>query len=282
MDRPNPHTFFISPTTPEEECNITIGLSNTKVCSSDNITMAMFKHAVTVLCYLLSLFINKSFINGEVRDKIKIDKILLFPNVGSSNNINNWQPISILCVSSKLFEKLMLILLLKFINKYNLLFTNQHGFRAPYLTATAKMNFTDNIIKNIDNGSYTVDLFIEICKAFDSLSHEILLNKLYNYGFKGNSLSWLTDYLSHRYQYIHHKMLTSNLYLIKTGVPQGSILGLILFLIYINDLPNSAPLAKFCLCADDTAIIISHNSIVQFLNNCSHAFKYISYFKYIS
>jgi retron-type reverse transcriptase len=238
--------------------------------------MAMLKYAILALCNPLALIINKSFTNGIVPDKLKIAKILLFPKTGSTDDLNNWRPISILSVFSKIFEKLMLIRMLKFIYKHNLLFASQHGFRTSHSTNTAIIEVVDNITKCIDNSSHVAGFFIDICKAFDSLSHKILLNKLYHYGFRGISLDWFSNYLSHRYQYIQHDNLSSNFCFIETGVPQGSILGPILFLIYINDLPNCAPFAKFCLYADDTTIIVSHKTRLDFICLCSNLLDNIS------
>ena len=141
-----------------------------------------------------------------------------------------------------------------FLRHINILFDNQFGFRKNNLTTHALIQITELIKKSIDKGKYGCGIFIDLRKAFDTVNHEILLTKLEHYSIRGNMLDWFRSYLSKRKQYISINGQSSQLLDITCGVPQGSVLGPLLFLIYINDLPNVSEVLNFYLFADDTNI----------------------------
>jgi hypothetical protein len=122
------------------------------------------------------------------------------------------------------------------------------------------INIQDKITQAIDKNEYSVGIFLDLSKAFDTVDHNILIKKLENYGVRGIPLSWFKDYLTHRQQQVKCNGTTSKFKLIKFGVPQGSILGPLLFLIYINDLPNTSSILHFVLFADDSNVFFSHKS----------------------
>ena len=136
----------------------------------------------------------------------------------------------------------------------NLLCNEQFGFRSGYSTELAALHLVDNMINEIDNGKTPINIYIDLSKAFDTLNHDILIHKLNYYGVKGSELKLFDNYLSNRKQYTEVNGYKSNTQMIQTGVPQGSILGPLLFLLYINDLPRSSNNFKMIMYADDTTL----------------------------
>ena len=139
-----------------------------------------------------------------------------------------------------------------FLNKHNILCKNQYGFREGYSTSMALVDLTNKIIDAFERNEYTIGIFIDLSKAFDTINHKILLSKLYHYGFRGVPHDWFTDYLNNRQQCTKYESSMSEFNNIVCGVPQGSLLGPLLFLIYINDIYKSTPELSFVLYADDT------------------------------
>ena len=150
--------------------------------------------------------------------------------------------------------------LLRFLNNQNILSDNRYGFRKHHSTASAYALtcLFDKISSAIDNKECTVGIFIDLSKAFDTVDHNILISKLEHYGVRGTSLGGFERYLSNRQQYVEFNGVSSESCEIKCGVPQGSILGPLLFLLYINDLCNVSKVVDFILFADDTNIFFSH------------------------
>ena len=147
--------------------------------------------------------------------------------------------------------------LLAFIHKHNLLTPNQFGFQVNKSTELAVNEITNNIIRSFENKETAFCIFLDFAKAFDTVKHDILLSKLEYYGIRGTPLMWFKSYLQNRQQYTDIDGTLSDIDYIKFGVPQGSILGPLLFLIYINDIVHSSDILKFFLFADDTTIYYS-------------------------
>ena len=171
----------------------------------------------------------------------------------------NYRPISVLPVFSKFLERIVYNRLINFLNKYDILSRNQYGFRKNYSTAHALIQLYDKISNALNNKRVTLGLFIDPSKAFDTVNHEILLDKLEYYGVRGIALQWFESYLlSCRKQFVQYNGYNSSSLDITCGVPQGSILGPLLFLVYINDLGNVSKVLELILFADDTNIFYSH------------------------
>ena len=182
---------------------------------------------------------------------------------GTTCNLNNYRPISLLSIFDKIMEKLMHKRLYEFLQEHNILFQNQFGFRKNNSTTFALLQITEKIKETIDNKKYGCGIFIDLSKAFDTVNHVILLKKLEHYGIKGVALDWCNSYLSNRKQYVYLNGESSQLENITCGVPQGSALGPLLFLIYINDLPSISEVLQFYLFADDTNIYYKDESIIN-------------------
>ena len=161
----------------------------------------------------------------------------------------NYRPVSLLCVLSKVFEKVMYDRIITFLENFKILNENQFGFRKNKYTYMALITLVEKITQALEEGDYVVGIFLDFSKAFDTVDHEILLGKLEHYGIRGCALSWFKSYLSNRQQFVTYNECKSEKQYIRCGVPQGSILGPLFFLIYFNDLcstcVNTMPLL-FC------------------------------------
>jgi hypothetical protein len=140
---------------------------------------------------------------------------------------------------------------------------NQYGFRKGHSTINAVSKFTYDTLHALDSGNYNLSVFLDLSKAFDTINHSLLCKKLSHYGIRGVALGWFRSYLTERKQYVSYKGTDSKLYPIICGVPQGSVLGPLLFIIYSNDLPGSLRCTTCILFADDTTIYVSGKNITE-------------------
>ena len=151
--------------------------------------------------------------------------------------------------------------LIAFIDKNKILSKHQYGFRQNRSTEHAIIDFVDKITKAIDQGKFSVGIFLDLSKAFDTINHKILIRKLDHYGVRGVAKKWLENYLSSRKQLVKYNRVKSEEMTITTGVPQGSVLGPLLFLLYINDIQYCSELVSIILFADDTNILYSDSCL---------------------
>ena len=224
---------------------------------------------ITPLCHI----INMSFLTGIFPDKLKIAKVIPIHKGGSSQDVNNFRPISLLSIFDKIMEKLMHKRLYAFLEHHDILFENQFGFRKNNSTAYALLQITERIKESIDNGKFGCAIFIDLRKAFDTVNHDILISKLEHYGIRGELLNWFHSYLNNRKQYVFFNGESSELRNMNCGVPQGSVLGPLLFLIYINDLPNVSKILNFYLFADDTNIYYESADLQKLENKINKELK---------
>ena len=187
------------------------------------------------------------------------DKLLSTQRVkrGDTALLNNYRPISLLPTISKVFERVIYSQLYAYFNDNNLMSEQQYGFRAQHSTELASVKLVDHIIKQMDNRYETktpVAIFCDLSKAFDCLNFDIFLSKLEYYGVDGTPLALIKSYLSNRYQYVQFENCKSDLLEVKTGIPQGSILGSLFFSVLINDIVKSSSKLSFLMYADDTTI----------------------------
>ena len=153
---------------------------------------------------------------------------------------------------------------------------SQYGFRSKHSTSHALLDFIDKVSKAIDDSKHTLGIFLDLSKAFDTIDHDILLYKLSYYGIRGTSLQWFRSYLSNRSQYVSINGINSNSRNLSYGVPQGSILGPLLFLIYINDFTKSSEELSFILFADDSNIFCSHSNLNYLVNKVNIELKSVA------
>ena len=236
-------------------------LKTSKGSGNDGIASYFLKIALPVISESLCDIFNLSTATGCFPDSWKIARVAPIFKSGQPDDRSNYRPISVLPVLARVFEKLIYNQLYDYLDKNKHLFLNQSGFRALHSTVTCLLNNTDDWYVNMDGGKYTANIFIDLKKAFDTVDHDILLAKLRKYGVDNLEFAWFSSYLTNRKQYCKVNGVSSKTEDIKCGVPQGSCLGPLLFLIYINDLPFSLKKGKVTMYADDTSIYYSSRNM---------------------
>ena len=258
----NQFNFLVTNISNEEVLNIIKNLEG-KSTGPQSIPIKLLKLIPDLILVPLCKVISMPFSSGKFPDPLKICKTIPIHKGGSTILLNNYRPISLLSIFDKIIEKLMHKRLYNFLNEHSILFSNQFGFRKNNSTSTALIQITEKIKESIDKSKYGCGIFIDLRKAFDTVNHSILLSKMEHYGARDTALEWFKSYLSNRKQYVYSNGESSQLKDITCGVPQGSVLGPLLFLIYINDLPNISKLLQFLLFADDTNIYYEAESSEQ-------------------
>ena len=252
------NSMFCSPVIPEEIVRIINNFPNNKAPGRDNISSKMLKEICdTVVCPLTYIF-NLSFETGIVPNLLKVAKVIPIYKKGEKHLPGNYRPISLLSIYDKILEKLMYRRLSDFLEKNKILYAYQFGFRKNYSTTQAVMEVLDNIYQHWDNHEVTMGIYLDLQKAFDTVNHSILLQKLDIYGIRGTVLKWFRSYLNNRKQCTVLSDFESELEPVSCGVPQGSVLGPLLFLIYVNDIQYAISGANVKLFADDTNLFL-HN-----------------------
>ena len=199
---------------------------------------------------------------GVFPSVLKTAKVVPVFKKDSKLNYSNYRPISLLSNIEKMLEKLMYKRLYAFLDYNNIIYDLQFGFRQQYSTSHALINITENIRKALEDGNIGCGVFVDLQKAFDTVDHQILLAKLNHYGIRGVSNDWFKSYLSIHNQYVSINGYESGVAAINCSVPQGSVLGPLLFLLYINDLNQAIKFCKVRHFADDTNLLCLSNSML--------------------
>lgn len=265
MGERNPSTIFLSAVDEEEIRRIVRQYKNKTSTDCNDIDMSTVKTVIEGVVKPLTHICNLSFQKGTFPDKMKTAKVIPLFKTGDRHHFTNYRPVSLLPQFSKILEKLFSDRLDKFIEKHNLLTDSQYGFRTERSTSLALMELIEEITNCIDNKKIAVGVFVDLKKAFDTIDHSILLGKLEKGGVRGVAWSWLSSYLSNRQQFVQIGDHKSDYMNITCGVPQGSILGPKLFILYINDICRVSQELKFVLFADDTNIFCSGENLQQTL-----------------
>jgi len=254
--------FYLFPTTETEIKSIILKLNNTSSCGYDSIPTSIVKQCHTELSPLLTNLINFSFETGTLPEQLKVSKIVPIFKKGAPDEIGNYRPISILSVFLKIFEQTVSIRLQSYLKKFDILTEKQHGFQNSKSTESAAFQLLKTVYSNLNEQRITAILACDLSKAFDLIDHELLLAKMERYGFRGVALNWFRSYLVDRQQYVsiisadNENECRSFINKTSLGVPQGSILGPVLFNIFINDLPLFVD-SDLVMYADDTTAVFS-------------------------
>ena len=251
----NPSTFYTKPTDPKEIESIINLFDTNKSVGPNSIPSKLIKTIAPLISKPISNICNKSFKTGIVPDQLKISKINPIHKKDSKLMISNYRPISILSNVNKIIEKLMFKRLYNFLETYKCIYELQFGFRAKHSTNHALLSITKQIQDAINNDNIAIGIFIDLQKAHDTVNHTILLRKLDHYGVRGTANKWFESYLTNRKQFVTINGFNSKETTIKHGVPQGSVLGPLLFLIYINDLHKCIYNSNTFHFADDTNLL---------------------------
>ena len=275
LPEPVPHSFFLRPVLPTE---IKTVINNLKSSSAgyDDISIDVIKKCSDVISPFLVYIVNRSFREGCFPKQLQIARVVPIFKKGERTSHTNYRPISILSSFSKIFEKIVACRLLEYTSSCSILSDVQYGFRPNYSTEHALYNLCQNIHSTMDNRGYQISVFCDLSKAFDTISHDILLEKLKVYGIRDKALQWFRSYLSFRKQYTVYNCCSSSLSCVNYGVPQGSVLGPILFLLYINDITRCTDKLKFLLFADDTTIYIQGRDLNLIKRTLNLELKHVS------
>ena len=249
----------MSCTNPTELIEIVKNMKNVGA-GIDGINANIFKRTFPAIINEMVHLINICLQSGVFPDAFKIAIVKPIYKAGDKTSFNNYRPISILPYISKILEKIVHLRIMSYILDANILNTKQFGFQKNKSTYMPLLLLQENITKSIETGKLVCGIYLDLKKAFDTVDHSFLTGKLERYGFAGTSLNLIKSYLTNRYQCVDFNGTKSNLKPVQIGVPQGSILGPLLFLLYINDFPNVSKNITFLQYADDTAIFFESDT----------------------
>lgn len=272
---PAPVTFLtvLTPTTNEEVLSIIKNMKSSNSTGIDGISAKLLKQCEQAICLPLATIINKSFTEGIFPSKLKLSKTYPLLKQGSKDNMANYRPISLVPTVSKIVEKIVLARLINHLDENNLYPPSQHGFIAKRSTITALIELVEFVIDKLETGNTVSTTFLDLSKAFDCLNHQHIIMKLKALGIRDVALHWFKDYLYNRRQVVelrhtvqgYTKSVFSEPLEVTRGVPQGSVLGPVLFVLFVSDLPNY--LREYChqiMFADDT-VLITANKVPEHL-----------------
>jgi hypothetical protein len=282
----NAKSIFMSPVDEIELIRIVKLLKNTSSCGPDNINTTLIKRSIEILCIPLCDIFNACICEGVFPAQLKMAKVIPLHKKNSKTEISNYRPISLLNVFSKIFEKAIATRIVNHFEKNNYLCSQQFGFRQNRNTVAAITELVLQVIRSLNQNRNCAGIFCDLSKAFDCMNHKILLDKLQYYGIRGPTLKLLQSYLSDRVQFVEImdidesgciQNINSTNRTIDCGVPQGSVLGPLLFIIFINDLQYNLTHGTAYLYADDTSIVIDNYSLAELRAQIIQTWAELSY-----
>ena len=246
-------SLFLNPVS-NAECSAIIKSLKNKKTNVNCVSVRAVKSVSDIVSIYFSRIVNKSFGSGIFPNIFKQAIIVPIHKKGVHSDVGNYRPVSLLSFFSKILEKCIAVRLVSFLDNFSILNPDQFGFRRGLSTTDALLDYMEFLYKNIDEKKHVISVFVDFSKAFDTVKHDILLSKLEMYGIRGVANDWFRSYLTGRSQRVRVGSSISEEKLIINGVPQGSVLGSILFLLYVNEISNIFPELKATLFADDTTL----------------------------
>ena len=256
------NSFLLKSVSHELIVRILSSMSPCKATGLDNIPARFVKDGAEIIAQPVRHIINLSLSVGKVPEDFKLARVVPLHKKNSKTEVGNYRPVSVLNIMSKVVERVVFDQLYGYLSENKLLYELQSGFRSSYSTDTCLMYLTDYIRQECDKGRYTGMVMLDLQKAFDTVNHAILLQKLSALGMRDESVDWFRSYLSGRSQVVDVNGTFSSEHCITCGVPQGSILGPLLFLIYVNDM-SAAVKCQLLLYADDSALMVSGKDVAE-------------------
>ncbi len=250
--------------------NVILKINTSKATGHDRISPKLLKDSADIIAESLTVIFNKSIETGIFPDDLKVACISPIYKGENKTECSNYRPISVISVVAKVFEKLVSGQLMEYLETYQLLSECQAGFRKRSSTVTSLLTNTNQWYINMDKGLLNSIIFLDLKKAFDCVDHAILIEKLRKFGCVGNTLNWFKSYLTNRKQMCKVNQTTSKCRTVSCGVPQGSNLGPILFLLYVNDLPNCLKSTTASMFADDTNLTASGSTSTELYNKLNN------------
>ena len=268
-----PQTLFVRYIDEYTVKNAINKLNNKKSAGLDEITTKVLKVIKDIISSPLVYLINKSLESGIFPDILKIACVIPLYKKDDQCNIENYRQISLLNVLSKLIERLIHNMIVEFLNMHNIITPCQHGFISTKSIETASHYLLDSIYNDLDEGKYVMTLMFDLSRAFDTVNIEYMVTKLYNMGIRGNLLHWINSYMSNRKFLVKYADTMSDVKDVQMGVPQGSVLGPLLFTLYVNDLPTFITKGRVTMYADDTTITVSAEDPEELSKNITHVYN---------
>ena len=251
-------------------------LKNGKAPGPDKISTKLIKDAAAFIWKPLTMVFNSSLKYGVFPDIWKLARVTPIFKTDSKKDANNYRPISVISVFSRMLEKIVHDQLIEYLITNKVLTPNQSAFRKLYSTVTSLINSTDYWYDNMDEKQLNLAIFLDLKKAFDTVDHRILIKKLGAYGIRGISGGWLTSFLTSRKQFCSVNGQKSEARLVTCGIPQGSCLGPLLFIIYLNDFEKCLDFSRASMYADDTHVTLTSSNTDGLLTNAYKELRNIS------
>ena len=261
LKNPNEHSIYLNEIEPDEVRKLFHDLDIKKSGDIYGVTPYLIKLGSDELYELLTFLFNKTLGEGKFPSVLKSAVVIPIHKADSKMITSNYRPISLLPILGKCLEKLIYRRLYKFIQDQDILCHNQYGFQKNKSTEQAVFDLQAKVVNALEKGESPCCVFLDLAKAFDTVNKDILMHKLNYYGIRGSTHSLINSYLAGRTQCVQINDIKSEKLPVNAGVPQGSILGPLLFLIYINDAVNASEKLKFTLFADDTCLFLSHKDV---------------------
>ena len=269
----NRETLFFQPTDERELLKLVRNLPSKASCGHDSISNILLKEIIQQLTPVLIDIFNRSLLTGEFPAVMKLAEVIPLYKSKEKYYESNYRPISLLSTISKILEKIVYSRVYEFLDKTGQLYENQYGFRSKHSCEHAIGQVLGGIIKGLENNFYSACVLLDLSKAFDTIEHQILLNKLELYGIRGVPLNWFKSYLTDRTLRVKCSTVSNNLktigkeYSVQYGTPQGSCLGPLIFLIFVNDLHLHLHDCEGIQFADDTTLVFVHRNL-RYLQFC--------------